>query len=627
MHPVPQQTQPSNGCSFRPPVRIHHRLRAASLLTILPAIVALRTLGPGQAAFAGDPPPRPFQTPVRQHLEAYLLENNIAGVAAGVAYHGDYYSFTAGVRDRDTQAPITTETLFPVGSVTKIFTGILLAYLVQEGSVRLDDPVIDYLPAEIGRSGGAIRNVTLLQLATHTSGMTDAAPGNPAEQVYFDLPPLPNLVNDWIRWSPTLPDAGDPYLYHYSNKGYLTLAFAVAQAGRRGGYNPLFREVFRDPLELRYLQTLGTMTPALQALLTTAYGDDEDPTDKVGNGVNANLIDLEPFLYACLLNPGTPPRLRQAIAFSQRPFRSKLLNNPNQQMGLGWDLGLAPPLTVSKGGATAGAFSHLRLRPQHNIGVMVMANGKPSTGSDIGRVSSDLMALVELHGDRELARGRPTRHSNGTGRNRPNDGDKTGATLWVAAGPDDWWEVDLESVRNIGYLHVLTPWDDPSPHRYSIHTSLDGLAWDPAVDGTQPSGPPTVAGDGHRIAPRFARFVRVQGAGAPLKLVELEVFESSDRTAAARHLARPNLEILRDAGRQPIGIRYAYRRLIPGADGEASVLRSSDLVHWLPLSGPWGSPAVDPDSSGVSERVTWERRLDRPDHAEPEFLQLVIPPP
>ncbi|MCZ7635356.1 MAG: serine hydrolase [Verrucomicrobia bacterium] len=420
---------------------------------------------------------------------------------------------------------MTTETLFPVGSVTKIFTGIMLAHLVQEGAVGLEDPVVHYLPAEIGRSGGAIRQVTLLDLATHTSGMTDGAPGNPAEQVYFDLPPLPNLVRDWIRWSPTPPNTGDPYLYHYSNKGYLTLAFAVAQAGQRGGYNPLFQEVFRDPLGLRYLQTLGTMTPTFRALLTSSYGDREDPKDKVGNGVNANLLDLEPFLQACLLNQGTPPRLRQAIEFSQRPFRSKLQSDSRQRMGLGWDLSLAPPLTISKDGATAGAFSHLQLQPQENVGVMVMANGKPSTGNDIGRVAADLMALVQRHGDRELARGRPTRHSSGTGRSRPNDGHKTGATVWAAAGPEDWWEVDLEFLRSVGYLHVLTAWDGTNAYPYRIHTSFDRLAWTLAVDATQPPEPATLAGDRHRI-PRLARHVRVQSAGAPLRLVEVEVFRT-----------------------------------------------------------------------------------------------------
>ncbi|MBE7503893.1 MAG: serine hydrolase [Verrucomicrobiales bacterium] len=579
----------------------------------------------GERVQAAEPPsPQPFHALVQQHLDDYILANHIAGVAAGVAYHGHYYPFTAGVRNRDTQAPVTTETLFPVGSVTKIFTGIMLAHLVQEGAVGLEDPVVHYLPAEIGRAGGAIRQVTLLDLATHTSGMTDGAPGNPAEQVYFDLPPLPNLVRDWIRWSPTPPNTGDPYLYHYSNKGYLTLAFAVAQAGQRGGYNPLFQEVFRDPLGLRYLQTLGTMTPTFRALLTSSYGDREDPKDKVGNGVNANLLDLEPFLQACLLNQGTPPRLRQAIEFSQRPFRSKLQSDSRQRMGLGWDLSLAPPLTISKGGATAGAFSHLQLQPQENVGVMVMANGKPSTGNDIGRVAADLMALVQRHGDRELARGRPTRHSSGTGRSRPNDGHKTGATVWAAAGPEDWWEVDLESLQSVGYLHVLTAWDGTNAYPYRIHTSLDRLAWTLAVDATQPPEPATLAGDRHRIPPRLARHVRVQSAGAPLRLVEVEVFEHPDRAAAALWFAQPKLEVIRNADPQPDGIEYSYRRLASENRLDYAVSVSENLRDWERLGAEWGAPIVQLEPSGLSEKVSWRAGNALRARAGSVYLRLVI---
>ena len=578
-------------------------------------------------AKADEPPPQAFQPLVQQLLDSYIEDNNIAGVAAGVAYHGRYYPFTSGVRDRDTLAPMTEETMFPVGSVTKIFTGIMLAYLVNEGTATLEDHVVDYLPDEVGQLGGAIKQVTLLELATHTSGITTPSPGNPAEQAYFDLPPLQDLIDDWIQWTPTPPEPGDPHLYQYANKGFLTLAFAVAEAGQRGGFNPLFQEVFRDPLQLHYLQTLGTMTPEFLALMTKAYADDEDPTDKVGNGVNANLIDMAPFLKACLLNVGTPQRLKDAIEFSQRPFKSKLANNPDRWMGLGWDLQLDQPYTVSKGGATAGAFTFLRLRPQDDIGVIVMANGKPATGSDIGQVAGNIMNLAQANGDLELAGGRPTSHSQGKGKDRPNDGDKTPAKFWEADGSNDWWQVDLDSIQSVGYLHLIPLWDGTNSYPCTVWTSLDALDWTLAVDASASPGPATLAGDGYEIPPRFARYVRVQSAGKPLKLAEVEVFEHQNRAQTAMNFAQATLQIAPSSDPELRQLHYSYRRLTAETNLAYSVSISTDMNDWQPIEMEWGEPHVEPEPSGLSEVVSWERNLEADSGITAQFVRLEISTP
>ncbi|MGE3308954.1 MAG: serine hydrolase [Limisphaerales bacterium] len=582
----------------------------------------------GTVLAAGPPPPRPFQPLVQRHLDAYVRDHQIAGAVAGVAYHGDDYAFTTGVRNRDTGAPMTPETMFPLGSITKIFTGIMIAHLVNEGAVRLDEPVVAFLPPDVARLGGAIREVTWLDLATHTSGMTGPAPGNPAEQAYFDLPPSPDLVADWIGWKPSAPPTGAPYRYEYSNKGFLTLAFAVAQAGQRGGYNALFQEVFRQPLHLDDLQTLGTMPAETRAQVVTGYGTSDDPEERVGNGVNANLVDLAPFLRACLLSVDTPAPLWDAIELSQRPARSKLTVNPDAWMGLGWDIQRGTPYTIDKGGATAGVFSQMTLRPRQGLGVIAIANGKPAQGSDIVRVANELIRLVESNGDREVARGRPTTHSAGVGANLANDGNKTGSTFWAAQSAADWWQVDLGSPQVVGYFHALPAWDDVAARgdRYTVSTSLDGIDWSQAVDAREPEHPPTFAGNGHRIAPRFVRFVRVQSVGAPLRLVEFEVFEHPDGPAAALELAQPTLSILRDGDGQPVGFEFVYRRLTAETGLGYAVSVSRDLRAWEPPGADWGAPSVEGEASDLIERVTW--RTGQPGAPDPtgQFLRLLISP-
>ena len=568
-----------------------------------------------------------FVVQVQALLENYLRDGDIPGGAVGVLYHGEFLPFTAGLRNLATGAPVTAETLFPIGSITKIFTGIMLADLALAGTVNLEDPVVDYLPVEVGRHGGAIRQVTLLDLATHTSGITEAAPGNPAEQVYFDLPPLPEVVNRWVNWSPTAPAPGDPYLYQYSNFGFLTLGFAVAAAGQRDGYNPLFRELFRDPFDLRYLQTRGTLTPDLLALVTLGYGADDDPNESDGNGVNANLHDLAPFLRACLQSPDSPARLRRAIEFSQRPYRSKLKNDSNDWIGLGWELNLVAPYQVSKNGATAGVFSVLKLRPHDGLAVMVMVNGKPAAGNGTGRLANDIIDAVLAHGEPELATGRPTRQSNGAGKGRANDGDSSGATFWAAAAPEDWWEVDLESVQAIGFLHVLALWTEAEPQPYEVWTSLDGADWELAVDAADRFEPARRAGDGFRLAPRLARFVRVQSRHSPLRLVEFQVFEAPDRAAAAQRFARSSLTVTSDPASGAATLRYTYRRPLGVPELDYVVDVSSDLTRWEPVASAWGAPEIALEPGGASEVVAWRQVLPAGPGRAAAFVRLTVVAP
>src|ERR1017187_6337068 len=89
-----------------------------------------------------------------------------------------YGSFS--VKDR---RPVGNDTVFEIGSTTKVFTSPILADMVQRGEVSLDDPVAKYLPAgvKMPRRGG--KQITLIDLATHTSGL----PGMPSNFAPKDI--------------------------------------------------------------------------------------------------------------------------------------------------------------------------------------------------------------------------------------------------------------------------------------------------------------------------------------------------------------------------------------------------------------------------------------------------------
>ena len=96
-----------------------------------------------------------------------MLNYSIAGMAVGLTITGKEYIFNYGVASRATRKPVTNDTLFEIGSISKTFTATLAAYAQCTGTLSLADKTSKYLTSLQGSKFG---DVTLLNLGTHTSG-------------------------------------------------------------------------------------------------------------------------------------------------------------------------------------------------------------------------------------------------------------------------------------------------------------------------------------------------------------------------------------------------------------------------------------------------------------------------
>src|SRR5438093_11786081 len=137
--------------------------RGTTCAALATALIALSTAG-----LATAETDREVQRLVDQRIHAMLSPDGIGGAAAAVRIDGRTLFFNYGFADR-AKRPITSDTLFNLASLRKVFEATLLAQAVSRGELALDDPVAKYV-AEL-RQGGDIRRVTLGQLATHTSGL------------------------------------------------------------------------------------------------------------------------------------------------------------------------------------------------------------------------------------------------------------------------------------------------------------------------------------------------------------------------------------------------------------------------------------------------------------------------
>ena len=101
-------------------------------------------------------------------VKPLMARNAISGMAVGVVSDGKPFFFYYGVASKQTGQPVSAQTLFEVGSISKTFTATLTSYAAQRGFISLSDNVEKYLPALQDTQFG---EVTLLELGTHTAGV------------------------------------------------------------------------------------------------------------------------------------------------------------------------------------------------------------------------------------------------------------------------------------------------------------------------------------------------------------------------------------------------------------------------------------------------------------------------
>jgi serine-type D-Ala-D-Ala carboxypeptidase/endopeptidase len=278
--------------------------------------------------------------------------------------------------------PVTADTIFEIGSATKVFTSLALAEMVVEKSVALDDPIDKYLPAGSAAPKYKDKSITLLDLATHRSGLPrlpdNLDPKNPSDP-YADYDSKRLL--DFLSHHKLARAPGEKY--EYSNLGAGLLGYLLADHAKKS-YEQLITERITDPLNM--LSTYITARDFAQVARAVA-GHDADGDSQpdwhfdalAGAGaIRSTVNDLLKFLAANISPP--PGNLGDAIKLSHQR-RAK--TEPGNDIGLAWHIG-----TVYKeiwhSGETAGFHSYIAFVPAKKIGVVVLTNTAIGVGDQLG---------------------------------------------------------------------------------------------------------------------------------------------------------------------------------------------------------------------------------------------------
>lgn len=346
----------------------------------------------GQLALANTPGPA-FDARVHSAAQEVMDQYGIPGLAIALTHNGKQRFYSYGVASRETRQPVSRDTLFELGSISKTFTVTLAAYAQAQGRLSLDDSPGSYLPH---LRGSALDRVTLLNLGTHTAG------GFPL-QVPEAIGNTQQLLDYFKAWQPTYA----PGSYRtYANPSIGLLGMIAAKA---------LNLPFDVALEQRLFPELGMPDSHIQVPASKlpryaqGYNKEDAPVRlnpgvlaAEAYGVKSSARDLIHFIEAQLGRTKTDPTLARALADTRRGYfqlgamtqdliweqyrypvtlETLLQGNANT---LAYEshavTALNPPLPpqdavwVNKTGSTNGFSAYVAFVPAKQLGIVLLAN-------------------------------------------------------------------------------------------------------------------------------------------------------------------------------------------------------------------------------------------------------------
>jgi beta-lactamase class C len=313
---------------------------------------------------------------VAQNIRPILLENGKGGgVAVAVRINGETRFFNYGFANDAKKERITADSIFNLGSVGKVFATTILAEAVKRGELSLDDSVAKYV-TELQR-GGDVRQVTLRQLASHTSG----------------LPRVPQQYEHWHRGGYTWPDfvrflnswkAGPNHepgkQYLYSNAAMVLLRVALERRFNTR-FAALMHERITGPLGMN-----STALPVPRDLLgrtVQGYGPGGSPIGQPAEEqgtfkwpsagqIYSSSRDMSAFLAANMGDLAGHGPIENAMAFAQQPVFTV---SPRLSLGLAWQNVSGGNLLIrDKNGGLNNTSTYIGFAPQPKLGIVILVN-------------------------------------------------------------------------------------------------------------------------------------------------------------------------------------------------------------------------------------------------------------
>ena len=331
-----------------------------------------------------------------QVVNSEMARLAIPGAVVGILHAGKTSLAGYGITNVENPLPVTEDTLYQVGSITKTFVATAVMRLVEMGKLALDTPIRTYLPELRLADASTTARVTMRHLLTHTGGwvgdyFADCGSGDDAlARMVAKMADLPQLT-----------PAGE--VYSYNNAGFY-LAGRVIEAQTGVSFETALQQLVFDPLGLArtyffaedvitYRFAVGHQVEAEQAKVARPWALGR--ALHAAGGIICTMEDLLRYARLHMQTDDDGERLlsAQSLALMQTPM---VPASGIGMVGLSWHISEAAGSAhavkiIEHGGGTNGQITHLAIAPAHNFAVGVFTN------SDKGGILCDKILKLALH--------------------------------------------------------------------------------------------------------------------------------------------------------------------------------------------------------------------------------------
>ncbi|GAA4340671.1 hypothetical protein GCM10023149_52300 [Mucilaginibacter gynuensis] len=325
----------------------------------------------------------PLKTPADKAIDSiarkYIQKGNTVGLSIGILKNGQISTYGYGETTIGNKKLPDANTLFEIGSISKTFTAVLLAYYVNEGKVKLTDPVTKYLPDSVA-ANPELQQITLLSLSNHTSGLA-RMPDNWEKQAFEPLNPYKNynkqLLFAYLKNCKLETKPGEKYAY--TNLGVGLLGIALEKISGKS-YEVMVKELIAKPLGLK--STVQHITPELAPRFVTVYNAEGKATpawdfDALAScgALRSTVTDLLAYAKANMQSATGTSKPAKAMELTHHITFEK-----DAKMGLGWHIIFVDGVNyIFHNGGTYGSSSFLAFNTEKNLAVVVLSNAAEST--------------------------------------------------------------------------------------------------------------------------------------------------------------------------------------------------------------------------------------------------------
>lgn len=372
--------------------------------------IILITLAMAVNGYTAD---HPSVEPILSHTFKPLIQKyNISGMAVGIIYQGQVYQYYEGTQAKTDLTPISDQTIFELGSVSKIFTATAGAYAQQLGRLSFADHPSKYWP---DLKDTEIDQVNLLQLLTYTSGnlplqLPEHIKTHQELFTYFKSFKIKYPVGEYRQ---------------YSNPSIGLFGHLTAQA-MQIPFSTLLETIVFPKLQLKH--TYIDIPDQEKKHYTMGYTDQNkpvrvnmDPLSKEAYGVKSTLPDLLKFIHFNLNLNTNHSVMKKALIDTQKPYFK--LTQSNMYQALGWEVfaypthlntllnsnskqiifhtnqvttNFQPPISkvFHKTGSTNGFSTYLIFIPEKDFGLVMLMNKRIPNEE---RIQSAYQVIQDLH--------------------------------------------------------------------------------------------------------------------------------------------------------------------------------------------------------------------------------------